>query len=105
MGRIPVSKIISVEEEMAEALERWNSYAEIEKQKKEWDAGIRNPLLMKKAESIIDNLNGRRFCLDTLSEKHFDVYLNYLVLMAKKRGYQLLDPMKYPWFVYQVINP
>jgi len=102
MGEHAISKNMSVEDELAEVLERWNSYAEIEKQKKEWDAGIRNPLLMKKAEAIIDELAGRRFTLDTLAEKHFYVYVNYLVLMAKKRGYKLLDPMKYPWFVYQV---
>ena len=65
--------------------ECWNSLAGIEKQKREWDRGVRNPSLMKKAESVIEGLNGRRFCLDTLSEKHFDIYLNYLVLAAKRR--------------------
>ena len=105
MGEHAISKNMSVEDELAEVLERWNSYAEIEKQKKEWDAGIRNPLLMKKAEAIIDELAGRRFTLDTLAERHFYVYINYLVLMAKKRGYRLMRPLeKYPWFVYQV-NP
>ena len=97
-----LSKMQNVENEMDEVLKRWNSCVEIEKQKKEWDAGTRNPLLMKKAKAIIDELAGRRFTLDTLAEKHFYVYVNYLVLMAKKRGYKLLDPMKYPWFVYQV---
>jgi len=93
----------NVENEMDEVLKRWNSYAEIEKQKKEWDAGIRNPSLMKKAKTIIDELAGRRFTLDTLAERHFYVYINYLVLMAKKRGYRLMRPLeKYPWFVYQV---
>ena len=86
---------------MAEELERWNSFAEIERQKKEWDQGIRNPALMKKAEAIIDKLADRRFCLDTLSEKHFYIFVNYLVLIAKRKGYRLRpDLMRFPMFVY-----
>lgn len=92
---------VRAEKEMAEALERWESFAEIEKQKREWDRGERNPLFMKRAKKIIDNLNGRRFCLDNLSERHFDIYFGYLALAAKKAGYRLRpDLMKFSWFVY-----
>jgi len=104
MGEYSISKNISVEDELAEASRRWNSYAEIEEQKRRWDEGFRDPILMKKAESIIDNLNGRRFTLDTLTEKHFYVFSDYLILAAKKAGYRLRpDLMRFPWFVYDKI--
>ena len=105
MGKNSLSENLSpsAEEEMDEALERWNSFAEIERQKREWDKGVRNPSLMKKAESIIAELGGRRFTLDSLAEKHFYIYSHYLILAAKKAGYRLEpDLMKFPWFLYQV---
>ena len=102
MGEFSISKDINIEEEMAEASRRWHSFPEVEKQKREWDRGVRNPALMKKAEKIIDNLHGRRFTLDSLSVEYFEIYVNYLILTAKKKGYRLRpDLMQFPWFVYE----
>lgn len=102
MGTFSISKNLSIEKEMAEALERRNSIADVEKQRREWDEGIRDPLLMRKAEKIINNLRGRRFPLDSLAEKHFDIFVNYLVLAAKKKGYRLRsDLMVNPWFLFE----
>jgi len=92
---------MNIEEEMAETSRRWNSYHEIEEQKRRWDEGFRDPILMKRAKKIIDNLNGRRFTLDALAEKHFYIFSDYLILAAKKSGYRLRpDLMRFPWFVF-----
>lgn len=90
-----------IERELKEAAERFDILPEIEKQKREWDRGIRNPELMRKAEAIIASLNGEKFSIDELSEKHFDIYVLYLSEAARGQGYHLLDPLQYTGFIYE----
>ena len=87
---------------IADAYARWKAEPKLEKQKKQWDKGMRDSKLKQKAMSIISRLQGRKFSIDILSHKYFDILPLYLVWAAKKQGYQLMEPIsRYPWFVYK----
>ena len=86
---------------LADVYRRWKAESKLEMQKAQWDKGIRDPKLKRKAMSIIARLQGRKFSIDALSHKHFDILPFYLVWAAKKQGYRLMEPItRYPWFVY-----
>ena len=87
---------------LRDAYQRWKAEPKLEKQKEQWDKGMRDPALQKKALRIIDRLGGRKFSIDWLSRKYFDILPLYLVWAAKEREYKLMEPVsRYPWFVYQ----
>jgi len=80
---------------------RMDAEPELERQKEQWDKGKKDMEIQARALTIIDSLEGRRFSIDRLSRKFFDIFILYLTEAARKRGYRLLNPARYPSFIYQ----
>lgn len=60
--------------------------SELDRQQLAWYRHERDPELFKKAEEIIESLEGRPFWIKELSQEH-NIYSSYFFIELKKLGY------------------
>ncbi|MBA7521140.1 hypothetical protein ES705_13243 [subsurface metagenome] len=77
----------SLNEKILGKKEDGGGLSEIDRQELAWLRHERDPALFKKAEEIIEKLEGAQFWLKEFSKKH-NIYTSYLYIAIKKLGYR-----------------